>query len=181
MAVKSKKRVSRNIIGERVREARRRSDPPMTQDQLAGRLAGEGVQLDRVALAKVEGGLRSTFDFEVKGLAKVLKVDANWLLGIDTSVRKATSRAKSDVANKLVSMFLHDLSRKICASLELSGRAYQPLGGSRKAPGRGGGVAASRHAWVGSAAGGARGNRPAVRPAWKDTINTEVVRECWPR
>ena len=35
-------------------------------------------------------------------------------------LRKATSRAKSDVANKLVSMFLHDLSRKICASLKLS-------------------------------------------------------------
>jgi len=35
-------------------------------------------------------------------------------------LRKATARAKSDVANKLVSMFLHDLSRKICGSLELS-------------------------------------------------------------
>lgn len=35
-------------------------------------------------------------------------------------LRKATSRAKSDVANKLVSMFLHDLSRKIAASLQLS-------------------------------------------------------------
>jgi hypothetical protein len=35
-------------------------------------------------------------------------------------LRKATGRAKSDVANKLVSMFLHDLSRKVCASLELS-------------------------------------------------------------
>jgi len=43
----------------------------------------EGVQLDRVALAKVEGGLRSAFDFELKGLASVLNVDANWLLGID--------------------------------------------------------------------------------------------------
>src|ERR1035437_7826178 len=35
-------------------------------------------------------------------------------------LRTATSRTKSDVANKLVSMFLHDLSRKICASLKLS-------------------------------------------------------------
>jgi len=37
-------------------------------------------------------------------------------------LRTATSRAKSDVANKLVSMFLHDLSRRICSSLELSVR-----------------------------------------------------------
>lgn len=35
-------------------------------------------------------------------------------------LRTATSRAKSDVANKLVSMFLHELSRKICSSLQLS-------------------------------------------------------------
>jgi hypothetical protein len=32
-------------------------------------------------------------------------------------LQKATSRAKSDVANKLVSMFLHGLSRKICVLL----------------------------------------------------------------
>jgi hypothetical protein len=35
-------------------------------------------------------------------------------------LRKATSRAKSDVANKLVSMFLHEVSRKISASLKLN-------------------------------------------------------------
>jgi hypothetical protein len=40
----------------------------------------------------------------------------------DTSayLRRATGRAKSDVANKLVSMFLHDVSRKLYASLDLS-------------------------------------------------------------
>jgi hypothetical protein len=40
----------------------------------------------------------------------------------DTSayLRRATSRAKSDVANKLVSMFLHDVSRKLCSRLDLS-------------------------------------------------------------
>jgi hypothetical protein len=84
MKVKSEKNLSRNIIGKRVREARHQFDPPLTQDQLAGRLAGKGVQVGRVALAKIEGGLRCAFDFEVKGLAAVLKVDANWLLGIDT-------------------------------------------------------------------------------------------------
>lgn len=33
-------------------------------------------------------------------------------------LRKATSRAKSDVANKLVSMFLHEVSRRISSSFE---------------------------------------------------------------
>lgn len=99
MAVRSKKRLSRNIIGNRVREARRRTDPPMTQDQLAGRLARDGVRLDRVALAKVEGGLRSAFDFEVKGLAKALGVDANWLLGVESpslpGLAEVTQRGKA--------------------------------------------------------------------------------------
>src|SRR5208282_5860609 len=94
MAVNSKKRISRNIIGKRVKEARHRFDPPLTQDQLSGRLASQGVQLDRVALAKVESGLRSAFDFEVKGLAAVLKVDANWLLGI-SAVAPPRGRARA--------------------------------------------------------------------------------------
>jgi hypothetical protein len=92
MATSTKKRQSRNIIGVRIREARLLFDPPLTQDQLAGRLASAGIQLDRVALAKVETGLRCAFDFEVKALAAVLKVDVNWLLGIAgraQSTRKA--------------------------------------------------------------------------------------------
>jgi len=82
MAETSNKPESRNIIGRRVKEARQGFSPPLTQDQLSGRLAKEGVQLDRVALAKVEGGRRCAFDFEVKALATVLKIDVNWLLGI---------------------------------------------------------------------------------------------------
>jgi hypothetical protein len=36
-----------------------------------------------------------------------------------SQLRSATRRAKSDVANKLVSMFLHELSRKICEDWEI--------------------------------------------------------------
>ena len=89
MAASSKKAESRNIIGERVKEARQQFTPPLTQDQLSGRLAKEGIQIDRVVLAKIESGLRCAFDYEVKALASVLRVDANWLLGI--SPRKTKS------------------------------------------------------------------------------------------
>jgi hypothetical protein len=82
MATSPKDAESRNIIGKRVKEARQQFTPPLTQDQLSGRLAKAGIQLDRVALAKVECGLRCAFDFEVRALASVLKVDANWLLGV---------------------------------------------------------------------------------------------------
>jgi hypothetical protein len=75
------KRQSRNIIGARLKEARRHCIPPLTQDQLSGKLAAKGLQLDRVAIAKIERGLRCAFDYEVKALAAVLGIDVNWLLG----------------------------------------------------------------------------------------------------
>jgi hypothetical protein len=86
------KRKSRNIIGARVQEARRRRSPPLTQDQLSGKLAAQGLQLDRVTIAKIEKGFRCAFDFEVKALASVLEVDANWLLGTETAMRPQKPR-----------------------------------------------------------------------------------------
>src|SRR4051812_21277901 len=43
-------------------------------------------------------------------------------MSFDTSayLRRATGRAKSDVANKLISMLLHEVSRKLCSKMELS-------------------------------------------------------------
>jgi hypothetical protein len=91
MPEKPEKRKSRNIIGERVRLARQAFNPPLTQDQVVGRLAKKGVQLDRVALTKLETGARCAFDFEVKALATVLQVDAHWLLGI-TQAKSSSAR-----------------------------------------------------------------------------------------
>ena len=76
MAAGPGKRQSRNIVGKRVKKARQSSPPGLTQDQLSGKVASEGVQLDRVAIAKIETGIRCAFDFEVKALAAALKVDA---------------------------------------------------------------------------------------------------------
>jgi hypothetical protein len=82
MTAGDKKRRSSNIVGKRIKEARQSYCPPLTQDQLSGKLAAIGLQLDRVAIAKIETGIRCVFDFEIKALARILKVDANWLLGI---------------------------------------------------------------------------------------------------
>ena len=76
-----------------MKAARLRLEPPLTQDQVSGRLAAVGIPLDRVALAKVEGGLRCAFDYEVKGLAEVLKVDVQWLLEIDSAQKHAPKKA----------------------------------------------------------------------------------------
>lgn len=89
MSSASGRRNNRNIVGRRVSTARRLHVPPLTQDQLSGRLAALGVELDRVAIAKIEVGIRCAFDFEVKALAVALKVDVNWLLGTGGGVPAA--------------------------------------------------------------------------------------------
>lgn len=86
MSAGPRKPQSRNIVGQRVREARKRYSPPLTQDQLSGKLSSEGIQLDRVAIAKIETGIRSVYDFEVCGLARALKVEPAWLLGSESGV-----------------------------------------------------------------------------------------------
>lgn len=86
----------RNVISERLRRARLAFNPPLTQDQLSGRLAVKQLFLDRVAITKIESGQRCVFDFEVKALAEVLKVDARWLLGIQVAGGPATKRRPPD-------------------------------------------------------------------------------------
>ena len=71
----------KNIVGRRVAQARRRCNPALTQDALSGRLARLGIQLDRATVAKIENNHRHVLDYELKALADVLDVDANWLLG----------------------------------------------------------------------------------------------------
>ena len=70
-----------NVVGGRVKEARSKRKPALTQDQLSGKLAVLGVSIDRAGISKIEIGQRSVLDFEVKALAKALGVTAEWLLG----------------------------------------------------------------------------------------------------
>jgi hypothetical protein len=73
---------SMNIVGERVKQARLRRKPPLTQDELSGQLAKLGVAIDRAGISKIEIGARCVLDVEVRGLAKALGVSAVWLLGM---------------------------------------------------------------------------------------------------
>lgn len=73
--------VSQNLVGGRVKEARAKSHPPITQAELSKRLAKLGVSIDRAGVAKIETGIRSVLDFELVALAKALNVNVVWLLG----------------------------------------------------------------------------------------------------
>jgi transcriptional regulator with XRE-family HTH domain len=71
----------RNISGRRIAAARSRLRPPLTQEDLSGRLALLDVQLDRAAVAKIETDRRRVLDFELRAIAEVLGVTSDWLLG----------------------------------------------------------------------------------------------------
>ena len=67
----------KNIIGPRVRKARKNSRT--TQMELASQLQLMGVAIDRSGIAKLESGRRPASDIEVAAIAKILKVSIPWL------------------------------------------------------------------------------------------------------
>ena len=67
----------RNIVGSRVRKARKESR--ITQMDLAARLQVLGINIDRSAISKLESGVRPVTDVEVTAIARVLKVPISWL------------------------------------------------------------------------------------------------------
>ena len=71
---------SKNIVGKRVREARLKATPVITQQDLSARLEVLGYNIDRVSISKIEAGDRFVADYEVVGLAKALGVSVEWLL-----------------------------------------------------------------------------------------------------
>lgn len=67
----------KNIVGSRVRKARKKSK--VTQMELAARLQVLGIRIDRPAISKLETGNRPVTDIEVAAIAKTLKVPISWL------------------------------------------------------------------------------------------------------
>ncbi len=75
--------MGRNIVGTRVRLARKLAQPPVTQAELAARLQVLGFNIDQTGVSKIEQGLRVVLDIEVIALSKALEVSVTWLLGED--------------------------------------------------------------------------------------------------
>lgn len=70
----------RNIVGIRIRQARKAAKSPITQSDLIARLQVLDIVIDQSGLSKVENGQRPVTDIEVVALAKALKVTEEWLL-----------------------------------------------------------------------------------------------------
>ena len=71
----------KNVVGERVRLARAAMKPPVSQEDLSGRLARLGVQITQTSISKIENRSRYVMDYEAQALAKILKVSVAWLYG----------------------------------------------------------------------------------------------------
>jgi len=81
-AVKKTTQVAeRNIVGGRMREARLKARPRISQDDLAGRLAAKGIILDQTAISRIESQQRYLMDYELLAIARCLKVSVAWLFG----------------------------------------------------------------------------------------------------
>lgn len=71
---------SKNICGERVKEARRKMK--LSQEALAARLQVSGVNIERDSVSRIEIGTRFVADYELLALCKILGVTPEYLLGI---------------------------------------------------------------------------------------------------
>lgn len=72
--------MSKNIIGERVREARLKANPKITQIDLLARLEIREIFLAKTAISKIEAGTRPVSDKELAAIADALRVTPHWLL-----------------------------------------------------------------------------------------------------
>ena len=71
----------RNVVGDRIRQARKSAKPVITQADLVARLQVQGMRIDRSGLSKIETGHRPVTDIEAACFAKALKVSVAWLYG----------------------------------------------------------------------------------------------------
>ena len=71
---------SKNICGERVKEARRKMK--LSQEALAARLQVSGINIERDSVSRIEIGTRFVADYELLALCKILGVTPEYLLGL---------------------------------------------------------------------------------------------------
>jgi len=71
----------RNLVGKRIRQARLLCNPPVSQEDLAGRLAAKNIIMDQTAISRIENQTRYLMDYEAAAIARSLRVSVAWLFG----------------------------------------------------------------------------------------------------
>lgn len=73
----------RNLIGDRVHQARHKAKPKVTQKDLLARLAVRGIELEKTTISKIEAKTRPVTDIELVTIADALGVSVLWLLDME--------------------------------------------------------------------------------------------------
>ena len=71
----------KNIIGQRIREARIKAG--MSQEELSAKLELVPVYICRGSLSRIETGDRTVTDIEISAISEILKVSLDYLFGRD--------------------------------------------------------------------------------------------------
>lgn len=71
---------SKNLIGDKVKLARHKYKPKVTQLDLIARLSVRGLNLEKTAISKIELKTRPVTDIELVAIADALNVSILWLL-----------------------------------------------------------------------------------------------------
>jgi len=77
---KTHKADRRNVTGKRIRKARLVAKPPVSQEDLSGRLAALGITLDQGAISHIEREERYLMDYELLAIAKALRIKPSSLV-----------------------------------------------------------------------------------------------------
>jgi transcriptional regulator with XRE-family HTH domain len=64
----------RNVTGNAIHRIRMAAKPKITQEDMVGRLARQGIQINQSQIAKIESGQRPVLDYELAAIAKALNV-----------------------------------------------------------------------------------------------------------
>jgi HTH-type transcriptional regulator, cell division transcriptional repressor len=83
------------MIGSRIRQARLKCSPSVSQEDLAGRLAAQNIVIDRTAISRIENQTPYIMDYEIAAIARSLKVSVGWLFG-EAENRRKGSRPQSN-------------------------------------------------------------------------------------
>lgn len=75
------KKNEKNLIGYRLKYARHKTKPKITQKELLARLAVRGIELETTAISKIEAKTRPVSDKELVAIADALNISILWLLG----------------------------------------------------------------------------------------------------
>ncbi|GGL88382.1 hypothetical protein GCM10010840_28000 [Deinococcus aerolatus] len=78
-----------NLSGPKIRQARLDRNPQWSQEELSAAVAETyGLDLSATTISKIERAERSMYDFELRALCAVLKLDANIVLELTPSAIK---------------------------------------------------------------------------------------------